>query len=100
MSQPVLSTSSAILIALIVPLAIILSSVVLSVFCHVCRRTIGKAVAMVGVIEMMGFIMFFLSMPFEARVIIFLQGFITVFSGLAVFVSAKPVNANNNEKIV
>jgi hypothetical protein len=54
----VFSTSSAILVAVLVPLAILIVSVVLSVKCFVCRRTIGTAIAVIGMLEMVGFFMF------------------------------------------
>ena len=96
MSQ-VFSTFSAILIALIVPLAILIVSVILSLKRSVYRKTIGRAIAVIGVLEMVGFFMFSITLgytvyqiPYEARVIIFLQGLSTVLGGLLTFSSSKP----------
>jgi hypothetical protein len=85
------------LIAISVPVVILMISLILSLKCFVCRKTIGKAVALIGILEMIGFFMFTITIgnteyivPYEARMIIFLQGFLTILSGVATSVSAKP----------
>jgi hypothetical protein len=102
----VFSTSSAILIALIVPIAILIVSAILSMKRSVYRRNIGRAVAIIGVLEMVGFFMFSITLgyivyriPYEARVIIFLQGLSTVLGGLLTFSSSKPKKTKDIRKI-
>jgi hypothetical protein len=99
----VFSTFSAVMIAVMVPLVILIISLVLSLKCFVCRRTIGKAVAIIGILEMMSFFMFSISLdyivyqvPYEARLIISLQGLLTILGGLVTLVSAKPKETKEN----
>mgnify|MGYP006958016989 CR=1 FL=1 len=92
-----LSTSTAIMVAVIIPVAILLVSLFLSLLCFVCRRTIGKTIAIIGFLEMMGFFLFTITInyieyqvPFESRMVIVLQGLLTILAGAVTVVSAKP----------
>jgi hypothetical protein len=98
-----LSTSTAILVAVIIPVAILLVSLFLSLICFVCRRTIGKTISIIGFVEMMGFFLFTVTInyieyqvPYEARIIIVFQGLLTILAGAVTVVSTKPTKAQKD----
>jgi hypothetical protein len=93
----VFSPFLAILIVLAVPLIILAVSVLLSLKCHVCRRTVGITIAVIGMLEMVGFFMFSITLnyivyqiPYITRIIILIQGVMTFFGGIITLVSAQP----------
>ena len=97
MSQPVFSVDSAVLIAIIVPVVILLTSLVLSLKYVAHRKTIGLALAIIGLLEMVGFFMFSVTLGYISyrisylpRQIILLQGFITLSGGVVTVFYAKP----------
>jgi hypothetical protein len=80
-----------------VPLVILLTSVALSVKYVAHRKTIGLALAIIGLLEMVGFFMFSVTLGYISyrisylpRQIILLQGFITLSGGVVTVFYAKP----------
>jgi hypothetical protein len=97
MSQPAVSIVSTVLITSILPLGILFVAATLSVKFFSKRKSIGTVLAIIGVLEMLGFFMFSITLegvsyliPFSPRVIMLVQGAITLFGGLVTLFYAKP----------
>lgn len=96
MAQPSLSLVSALLITSILPLAILLIATELSLKYPSKRKSIGTVVAIIGILEIMGFFMLSLTIegvtyriPFSPRIIMVMQGSITLIGGLVMLYYAK-----------
>ena len=84
MAQPEISIVSTLILTSILPLIILLSAAELSLKYHSRRKSIGTVVAVIGVLEMIGFLMLSLTIegvtyriPFSPRIIMLMQGSFT-----------------------
>jgi hypothetical protein len=96
MAQPTISIVSALLLTSILPLVILLIATELSLKYESKRKSIGTAAALIGVLEMLGFFMLAITIeevtyriPFSPRIIMLIQGSITLIGGLVILFYAK-----------
>jgi glucose uptake protein GlcU len=97
MSQPAFSIISASLITIVLPLSILLVAAALSVKYFSKRKRIGTVLAIIGVLEMLGYFMLYFTfegvsyrIPFSPREIMLIQGIITLYGGIVILLYAKP----------
>ena len=97
LAQPAVSMVSALLVASILPLVILLVATELSLKFPLQRKNIGTVLAVIGVLEMLGFFMLSITIeeviyrvPFSPRIIMVMQGSITLIGGLVMLFYAKP----------
>lgn len=105
MAQPTISIVSTLLITAILPLIILLMATDLSLKYPLKRKNIGTVLAIIGVLEVIGFFMLSFTfegvtyrIPFSPRLIMVMQGSITLTGGLVILYYAKPQRINNMEK--
>lgn len=96
MAQPEISIASTLIITSILPVLILLIATQLSLKYSSKRKSIGTVVAVIGVLEMIGFFMLSFTIegvtyrvPFSPRIIMLMQGSITLIGGLAILFYAK-----------
>ena len=107
MAQPAISTVSAILITSILPLVIFFVATELSLKYPSKRKTIGTVLAIIGVLEILGFFMLSFTIegvtyriPFSPRIIMLMQGSITLTGGLVILYYTKPKRIDYLEKSI
>ena len=107
MAQPTISIVSALLITSILPLVILLIATELSLKHPSQRKNIGTVLAIIGVLELLGFFMLSLSIdgvayriPFSPRIIMVMQGSITLTGGLAILYYSQPKRISLLEKSI
>ena len=96
MAQPTISIVSALLITSILPLVILLIAAELSLKFPSLRKRIGTATSVIGVLELLGFFTLSLTIeevtyriPFSPRIIMVMQGTLTLIGGLVILFYAK-----------
>jgi hypothetical protein len=96
LTQPTISIVSALLTTSILPLVILLIATELSVKYPSQRKSIGTATSVIGVLEVLGFFMLSITIeeviyriPFSPRIIMVMQGTITLIGGLVILFYAK-----------
>ena len=97
MSQPEFSFAIAYIVTLIVPLVILITCVFLAVKYITHRKIIGTSLALIGVFEIIAHLQVTATLngisyqiPYIPRLILLLQGFLTIIGGLATIHYAKP----------
>jgi predicted membrane protein len=105
LAQPTISIVSTLLITAILPLIILLMATELSLKYPLKRKNIGTVLAIIGILEVLGFFMLSFTfegvtyrIPFSPRLIMVMQGSITLTGGLVILYYAKPQRINNTEK--
>jgi len=106
MFPPSLPISSAMIVTLTVPLAILYAGKGLSVRYSTCKKVFGIGLIAIGLLEIMGFFQFHITIndityiiPQPTKIIILVQGFMTLLVGLATFYSKPPKTIANIQKI-
>jgi hypothetical protein len=101
LAQPSVSLVSALLVTSILPLVILFVAVAISLKLPSHRKSIGTSVAVIGILEMLGFFMLSLTIeeviyriPFSPRIIMLMQGSITLIGGLVILFYAKSKNSS------
>jgi hypothetical protein len=96
LAQPTISIVSALLITSILPLVILLIATELSLKFPSQRKSIGTATSVISVLEILGFFTLSLTIeevtyrtPFSPRIIMVMQGTITLIGGLVILLYAK-----------
>ena len=96
MLKAVISIVSALLITSILPLVILLIFTGLSLKYASKRKSIGSVAALIGILEILGFFTLSLTIeevtyriPFSPRIIMVMQGTLTLIGGLAILFYAK-----------
>jgi hypothetical protein len=94
MSPPSLPAVSAIIITLIVPLAILYAGKILSLRYSAYKKVFGAGLIIIGLLEIVGFFQFHVTIngvtyliPQHLKIILLVQGFMTLLVGLATFYS-------------
>jgi hypothetical protein len=107
LAQPAVSMVSAMLIVSILPLVSLFVAVALSLKYPLKRKGIGTSVAVIGVLEMLGFFMLSFTIeevtyriPFSPRIIMLMQGSITLIGGLVMLFFAKTKRRDLERSIV
>lgn len=107
MAQPEISTVSALLITATLPLIILVIATELSLKYPLKRKSIGTVLAVIGVLEMLGFFMLSFTVngvayriPFSPRIIMVMQGSITLTGGLAILYYSKPKRISHLKKSI
>ena len=97
MSQPEFSFAIAYLVTLIVPLVILITCAFLALKYVTHRRSIGASLALIGAFEIIAHLQVTATLsgisyqiPYIPRLILLLQGFLTIIGGLATIHYAKP----------
>ena len=107
LAQPSISLVSSMLVTSILPLVILLIATELSLKFPSQRKSIGTATAAIGVLEILGFFMLSITIeeviyrvPFSPRIIMVMQGSITMIGGLVILYYAKPKRISYLEKSI
>jgi len=97
MSSASVAVVSAMIITLVVPLAVLYAGKVLSVRFSAYKKFFGAGLIAVSLLEIVGFFQFSITIndvtyliPQHLKIIILVQGFITLLVGLATFYSKPP----------
>jgi len=97
MSSASVAVVSAMIITLVVPLAILYAGKFLSVRFSAYKKFFGAGLITVGLLEIVGFFQFSITIndvtyliPQHLKIIILVQGFMTLLVGLATFYSKPP----------
>jgi hypothetical protein len=97
---------SAMLITLVVPLAILCAGKVLSVRYSTYKKVFAAGLIAVGLLEIVGFFQFSITIngvvyliPQHLKIIILVQGFMTLLAGLLAFYSKTPKTIDTLQKV-
>jgi hypothetical protein len=106
MSSASVAIVSAMIITLVVPLAILYAGKVLSVRYSAYKKFFGAGLIAVGLLEIVGFFQFSITIydvtyliPKHLKIIVLVQGFMTLLVGLLIFYSKPPKTIEPLQKV-